>query len=102
MGKLTGKVALVTGAGRNIGRAIILELAREGANVVVNAKANRSEAEAVAKEAEALGVQTLSVLADVAEKSQVDAMFQLALSKFGRVDILVSNAAIRPQKRLQN
>ncbi len=98
MGKLTGKVALVTGAGRNIGRAIILELAREGANVVVNAKVNRNEAESVAKEAEALGVQAFSVLADVAEKSQVDAMFQQALSKFGRVNILVSNAAIRPQK----
>ncbi|MEP7137386.1 MAG: SDR family oxidoreductase [Chloroflexota bacterium] len=98
MGKLSGMVALVTGSGRNIGRAIILEMAREGANVVVNAKANRSEAEAVAKEAHALGVRAIVTLADVSEKSQVDAMFSQVLDTFGQVDILVSNAAIRPQK----
>lgn len=98
MGRLSGKVALVTGSGRNIGRAITLEMAREGAHVVVNAKANRSEAEAVAKEAEALGVKAITTLADVSDKSQVDAMFKQALEAFGRVDILVSNAAIRPQK----
>ena len=98
MGRLTGKVALVTGSGRNIGRTIILEMAREGANVVVNTKANRSEAEAVAKEAEALGVKAITTLADVSDKAQVDAMFSQALAEFGQVDILVSNAAIRPQK----
>jgi len=98
MGRLSGKVALVTGSGRNIGRAIVLEMAREGANVVVNAKANRSAAEAVAKEAQALGVKAIVTLADVSDKSQVDAMFNQALDTFGQVDILVSNAAIRPQK----
>lgn len=98
MGRLAGKVAVVTGSGRNIGRAITLEMAHEGAHVVVNAKANRSEAEAVAKEAEALGVKAITTLADVSDKSQVDAMFKQALEAFGRVDILVSNAAIRPQK----
>jgi len=98
MGKLTGKVALITGSGRNIGGATILEMAREGANVVVNAKANRSEAEAVAKEAQALGVKAIVTLADVSDKAQVDAMFNQALAEFGRVDILVSNAAVRPQK----
>ena len=98
MGRLTGKVALVTGSGRNIGRTIILEMAREGAQVVVNTKANRSEAEAVTKEAQALGVKAITTLADVSDKAQVDAMFSQALAEFGQVDILVSNAAIRPQK----
>jgi 3-oxoacyl-[acyl-carrier protein] reductase len=98
MGKLTGKTALVTGSGRNIGRAIILEMAREGANVVINSKENRSEAEAVAKEAQALGVRTIVTLADVSDKAQVDAMFKHALAEFGSVDILVSSAAVRPQK----
>ena len=54
MGKLEGRVALITGSGRNIGKAIALEMAREGANIVVNARANRDEAEAVAKEVQAL------------------------------------------------
>jgi len=98
MGKLTGKVALVTGSGRNIGRATILEMAREGANVVVNAKANRSEAEAVANEARELGVKAIVTLADVSDQAQVDAMFKQALDEFEHVDILVNNAAIRPQK----
>jgi len=98
MGKLAGKIALVTGSGRNIGRATILAFAREGANVVVNAKANRTEAESVAKEAEALGVKAIVALADVSDKEQVDAMFQQVLDVFGHVDILVNNAAIRPQK----
>jgi len=98
MGKLSGKVALVTGAGRNIGRAIILEMAREGAQVVVHAKVNRSEAEAVAKEAEALGIKAITTLADVSDKSEVDALFSQAFEAFGHVDILVNNAAIRPQK----
>ena len=98
MGKLEGKVALITGSGRNIGRAIALEFAREGANVIVNARANWTEAESVAKEAEALGVRAISILADVSDKSQVDSMFQQALDTFGHVDILVNNAAIRPQK----
>lgn len=98
MSKLADKVALITGSGRNIGRAIALEFAREGAHVVVNARANRSEAEAVAKEAQALGVKALVTLADVSDKAQVDSIVKQALDEFGHVDILVSNAAIRPQK----
>ena len=98
MGKLTDRVALITGSGRNIGKAIVLEMAREGANIVVNAKANRDEAESVAKEAQALGVKAIFTLADVSDKSQVDSMFKQALETFGHIDILVSNAAIRPQK----
>ena len=96
--KLEGKTALVTGSGRNIGRATVLELAREGANVVVNSRTNRKEAEAVAQEARSLRVKALAVLPDVPDKWQVDSMVARALEEFGRLDILVSNAAIRPHK----
>jgi 3-oxoacyl-[acyl-carrier protein] reductase len=98
MGKLDGKVALVTGSGRNIGRATVLKLADEGAHVVVNSRSNQAEADAVANEARARGVKALSVLADVASKTQVDNMMAKALSEFGRIDILINNAAIRPHK----
>jgi 3-oxoacyl-[acyl-carrier protein] reductase len=98
MGKLDGKVALVTGSGRNIGRATVLRLADEGAHVVVNSRSNQAEADAVANEARARGVKALSVLADVASKEQVDNMMAKALSEFGRIDILINNAAIRPHK----
>ena len=98
MKKLAGKVALVTGSGRNIGRATVLKLAAEGANVVVNARSNRAEADAVAEEARRLGVRALTVMADVAERDQLEAMASRVLSEFGRVDILINNAAIRPHK----
>jgi 3-oxoacyl-[acyl-carrier protein] reductase len=93
--ELTGKVALVTGAGRNIGRAIALELAAGGAEVVVNARANREEAESVAREIEAAGGKAIVILADVTNPATVNAMVQQALAHFGRLDILVNNAAIR-------
>jgi 3-oxoacyl-[acyl-carrier protein] reductase len=96
--KLNTKVAVVTGSGRNIGRAIALEFARRGINVIINSRSNRDEAESVAKEALGFGVQAMAIVADVSDKSQVDAMFARALDTFGRVDILISNAAIRPQK----
>jgi 3-oxoacyl-[acyl-carrier protein] reductase len=98
MGKLEGKVALVTGSGRNIGRATVLKLAGEGANVVVNARSNEQEANSVVREAQDLGVKAISVIADVGKRDQVEAMAAKALSEFGRVDILINNAAIRPHK----
>src|SRR5438045_3969946 len=98
MGKLHGKVALVTGSGRNIGRATVLKLASEGTHVVVNSRTNRAEADAVAQEARARGVNALSDLADVSKQDQVEAMVARALSEFGRLDILINNAAIRPHK----
>jgi 3-oxoacyl-[acyl-carrier protein] reductase len=98
MGKLEGKVALVTGSGRNIGRATVLKLAGEGAHVVVNARANQQEAESVAREARDLGVKAVPVLADVGRKAEVEALAARALSEFSRVDILINNAAIRPHK----
>ena len=98
MSRLEGRTALVTGSGRNIGRAIALKLAGEGANVVVNARSNQEEAEAVAEEVRAVGVDALPVLADVSDREQVEAMFSAASERFGSVDVLVSNAAIRPHK----
>jgi 3-oxoacyl-[acyl-carrier protein] reductase len=98
MGKLDGKVALITGSGRNIGRATALRLAGEGAHIVVNARTNQAEADAVAHEARNRGVQAISVLADMAKKDQVAALAARALAEFGRVDILINNAAIRPHK----
>jgi 3-oxoacyl-[acyl-carrier protein] reductase len=98
MAKLAGKVALVTGSGRNIGRATVLRLAAEGAHVVVNARTNEAEADAVVREARSLGVEAIAVIADLARKDQIEAMAATALSEFGRVDILINNAAIRPHK----
>ena len=98
MGKLDGKVALITGSGRNIGRATALKLAAEGAHIVVNARRNEAEAEAVAREVRALGVRAISVLGDVGHKAEVEGLAAKALAEFGRVDILINNAAIRPHK----
>jgi 3-oxoacyl-[acyl-carrier protein] reductase len=96
--ELTGKVAIVTGAGRNIGRAIALALADGGAGVVVNARNNRDEAEAVAREIEVLGGQALVHLGDVADAASMQAMADAAVNHFGRIDILVNNAALRREK----
>ncbi len=96
--ELTGKVAIVTGAGRNIGRAIALALAEGGAFVVVNARGNRAEAEAVAREIEVLGGKAMVHIGDVADPAAVRAMADAALGHFGRLDILVNNAALRREK----
>ena len=93
--RVEGRVALVTGAGRNLGRAGVLELARRGADVIVNARSNREEAEAVAAEARAFGVRAIALLADVGVESEVSAMVDEALRQLGRVDILIANAGFR-------
>ena len=98
MGKLDGKVALITGSGRNIGRATALKLAGEGAHIIVNARTNQAEADAVAHEVRDRGVKSLAILADIGKKDQVDAMVARTLGEFGRIDILINNAAIRPHK----
>ena len=95
MAELKGRVALVTGAGRNIGRSIALELAAAGAMVVVNARSNRAEAEAVAAE---IGPDAMVAMADVTDRAAVDAMVAATLKRFGRLDILVNNAAVRGEK----
>src|SRR3954451_19076344 len=96
--ELSGKVAIVTGSGRNIGRAIALALAAGGAAVVVNARSNREEADRVAAEVERAGGQALVHLADVADPQATQAMAAAALARFGRIDILVNNAALRREK----
>lgn len=90
---LEGKVAIVTGASRGIGRAIALKLAREGASVVVTATTLES-ARKTAAEIEALGHKALPLAVDVADSSAVEAMFVSAVGAFGKVDILVNNAGI--------
>lgn len=96
MGQLDGRVALVTGSGRNIGRAIALRFASEGATVIVNARANREEADAVAAEIRDAGGRAEAILADVADRAQAQDLITRAVSNHGRVDILVNAAAIRP------
>jgi 3-oxoacyl-[acyl-carrier protein] reductase len=96
--ELDGKVAIVTGAGRNIGRAIALALAECGASIVVNARNNRGEADAVAREIAANGGEALVHIGDVADASAVQAMADAAQGQFGRLDILVNNAALRREK----
>jgi 3-oxoacyl-[acyl-carrier protein] reductase len=92
---LKDHVAIVTGSVRRIGRAIALALAREGAAVVVTARASRPEAEGVAAEVAAAGGRALVHLADVTDEAAVAGMVDAAVARFGRIDILVNNAANR-------
>jgi 3-oxoacyl-[acyl-carrier protein] reductase len=93
-GRLAGRVALVTGAGRGFGRAMAVAFAREGADVVVNYNASAAQATDAVGEIEALGRQALAVQADVAREDQVRAMVERTLERFGRLDVLVNNAGI--------
>lgn len=90
---LSGKVAIVTGSGCGIGRAIALALARDGADIAVN-DVSIDEARKVAKEIEFMGRIALVALADVSKKSDVEDMVKQTLEKFGKIDILVNNAGI--------
>jgi NAD(P)-dependent dehydrogenase (short-subunit alcohol dehydrogenase family) len=91
---LESQVALVTGAGRRVGRAIVLALARAGADVVVNFNESKAGAEATVKEIAALGQRALAVRADISSPKQVQSMFRAVERKFGRLDVLVNNAGI--------
>ena len=96
--ELAGKVALVTGASRNIGRAIALSLAAGGAAVAVNARTSRDEAETVAQEIRGAGGQAEVFMADIADAGAVKAMGEGIIRRFGRIDILVLNASVRSEK----
>ena len=92
---LAGQVAIVTGGVRRIGKATALALARAGAAVVINARSSRQEADRVAEEIGAAGGRALVQLADVTDEGAVARMAEAAVAVFGRIDILVNNAANR-------
>ncbi len=96
--ELAGKVALVTGASRNIGRAIALSLAAGGAAVAVNTRASREDAEKVAQEIRAAGGRAEVFVADIADAGAAKTMVKAIVERFGRVDILVLNASVRTEK----
>ncbi|MBI4282288.1 MAG: enoyl-[acyl-carrier-protein] reductase FabL [Chloroflexi bacterium] len=95
----TAKVALVTGGSRGIGRAISLELARRGADVIINYARSHQEARATADEIRTLGVRCLPLRAHLGEPSRIQEMFQRVEEEFGRLDILVNNAASGVQRK---
>src|SRR5262245_191374 len=92
--KLTGKVAIVTGASKGIGAGIAKEMAAEGAAVVVNFASSRKDADRVVAEIEKGGGKAIDVQADMAKKSEIERLFSEAMRAFGRLDILVNNAGI--------
>ncbi len=98
--KLEGKAAIVTGASRGIGRAIAIALGREGASVAVNYARHGEEALSAVEEITAAGSRAVALQADVGDRAQVERMFEAALAEFGRLDILVSNAALSIRKPL--
>lgn len=104
MGLSKNKVALVTGSGRGIGKCIALKLAEAGYNIVVNFARNREKAEETAEEIRALGVEAITVKANVAQQEKVAEMFQTIDQYFGRLDVLINNAAsgvLRPVMELE-
>jgi 3-oxoacyl-[acyl-carrier protein] reductase len=92
--RLQGKVAIVTGASRGIGRATALALAAEGANVVINYASSQEAADHVVAEVEALGSRAIALPADVSKADQVDGLINAVMEKWGQVDVLVNNAGI--------
>jgi 3-oxoacyl-[acyl-carrier protein] reductase len=101
-GHFAGKVALVTGAGKNIGRCIAQDLAREGASVIVNGRADRGAVDAVVAEINQQGGQALGAMADVSDPTAVSRMIDAAVASFGGIDIVVSNAGLRRQTPFLN
>lgn len=95
--ELTGKVAIITGAGRGVGAAIALALAKQGAAVVVS-DIDDKLASQVANQARSYGSEAIALQANVAKRSEVQELVDVVLAKFGRIDILVNNAGISPKK----
>ncbi len=92
------RTALVTGGGRNIGRACVLALAEDGFDVAINGSSDRAACDAVAKEAEKLGARTLVVMGDVGSPEDCKRVAGDVMKRFGAVDALLNNAALRPNK----
>jgi NAD(P)-dependent dehydrogenase (short-subunit alcohol dehydrogenase family) len=99
-GRLQGRVAFISGASRNIGRATALAFAAEGADLVLNTRVNAEELEAVAADCRKAGVRVVGVLGDVGEAAVAEAMIAKGVAELGGIDVLVCNAAIRPHKSL--
>jgi 3-oxoacyl-[acyl-carrier protein] reductase len=99
-GKLTGRVAIITGASRGIGRAISKLFAQEGAKVVINYNSSAKEAEDLQREISALGGESIVVQGDVARSKDVQKIVDAATAKYGRIDILVNNAGIIFRKKI--
>src|SRR5258705_9255319 len=99
--KLEGKTAVITGAGRGIGRATALELAKEGANIVLAAP-ELDQIKNVASEIRALGRHALPVQTDIGHKSQIEAMAKAAIDRFGSVEILVNNGGVAIHNAIPN
>jgi 3-oxoacyl-[acyl-carrier protein] reductase len=99
--ELSGRVALVTGAGRNIGRAMAKALATGGATVIVNVRSNKSEAEQVLREIECGGGKAIVAVGDVADEQAITAMVTEAARQLGRIDYLINNAALRQEKTFE-
>jgi NAD(P)-dependent dehydrogenase (short-subunit alcohol dehydrogenase family) len=97
---LAGRIALVTGASKGVGKGIALELARAGADVAINFNSDRSGAETTASEVRSLGREALVVGANVGIAAEVDAMFAAVLERFTKLDILVNNAGVQTWKAL--
>ena len=96
--ELSGRVALVTGAGRNIGRAMAKALAAGGATIIVNVRSNKSEADQVVREIERDGGKAIPAVADVGDEKAVYAMVAAAAKQLGRIDYLINNAALRQER----
>ena len=95
---LAGKTAFISGSGRNIGRAIAVQLAARGANVVINGVSNRDACDETARMVEAEGAQALVVMGNMGDANAIRTMTDAALERFGTIDILVNNAAVRPHR----
>ena len=96
--KLVPRTALITGSGRNIGRSIAIAIGAEGHNVVVNGSRDQEACESVAAEVDRAGGQALVAMGDVSNRESFDNLVKLAHKEFGSLDILINNAAIRPEK----
>ncbi len=99
---VNNRTALITGSGRNIGRAIALELATGGCNIILNGSSDRAACESVARDVESTGASVLIAMGDVGVRDEALAIAELGIRHFKRIDVLVNNVAIRPSFDLVN